>query len=64
MSLSLTPTSPGYLQDAGVPAASYLSLTVTIELGQFYLDNTNGDFYVCTDNSDQNSLVWKQVQYI
>jgi len=61
MSLSLTPTVPAYYQDSGAPAASYLSILVDIELGQFYLDNSNADLYICTDNSDQNALVWKLI---
>lgn len=59
MTISLTPTAPGYFQDSAPPALSYLSLLVTIELGQFFLDNTTGDFYICKDNSDQNNLLWE-----
>ncbi len=61
MTFSVTNTIPAMFQDSGAPAASYLSILVTIELGQLYLDNTNGDLYICNDNSDQNALVWNQI---
>jgi hypothetical protein len=59
--ISVTPSIPGYYQDAGAPAASYLSSLVPIELGQFYLDNSTGDLYICNNNSNQNALVWHKV---
>lgn len=61
MALSITNTTPVYYQDSGVPAPSYLSQFVTIELGQFYLNNSNADFYICKDNSNQNALVWTKI---
>lgn len=58
MSLSLTTSTPQYYKDIGAPATSYQNVSLDIHLGQFYLNNANGDIYICHNNSDQNALIW------
>ena len=62
MALSATSTISNILQDSGAPQASYLvSNSLTIYPGQFMLDSTTNDLYICSDNSDQESLVWNRL---
>ncbi len=64
MSLSITSTNPPYYQDSGEPAISYQSIGVNVQKGQSYFDNSTSDFYICTDNSNQNALVWINIPKI
>lgn len=54
--LTLGPTC---YQDSGAPAVSYQSIFVNIVEGQLYVDNSTGNYYTCTNASNQAALVWE-----
>jgi len=62
MALDVTSTISNILQDSGHPQPSYLvSDSRAMYPGQFMLNNLNNDLYICSDNSDQENLIWNRL---